>query len=110
MALDIDSLIERVQSTHKKYIEEKTKFKNETESLTNDKKALKESFDNLQNSFNNLSDNNKDLNKKYNDLVLSYKGLEETLSQKDALILDFNKESQEREDIILNLNEYISKL
>lgn len=110
MALDIDSLIERVESTHKKYIEEKTKFKNETASLTNDKKALKESFDNLQNSFNNLSDNNKDLNKKYNDLVLSYKGLEETLSQKDALILDFNKESQEREDIILNLNETISKL
>jgi chromosome segregation ATPase len=110
MALDIDSLIERVESTHKKYIEEKTRFKNETESLTNDKKSLKESLDNLQNSFNNLSNANEDLNKKYNDLELSYKSIEETLSQKETLILDFNKKSQEQEDVILNLNETISKL
>ena len=110
MALDIDSLIERVESTHKKYIEEKTRFKNETEALANDKKSLKESLDNLQNSFNSLSDANEELNKKYNDLELSYKGIKETLSQKETLISDFNKKSQEQEGIILNLNETISKL
>lgn len=110
MALNIDNLIERVELTHKKYIEEKTRFKNETESLANDKKNLKESLDNLQNSFNNLSDANEDLNKKYNDLELSYKSVEETLSQKETLILDFNRKSQEQEDIITNLNETISKL
>lgn len=110
MALDIDSLITRVESNHKKYIEEKERFKNETESLSNDKKTLEESLSKVRDDFNNLSISNEDLNKKYNELESKYKTIEDTLAQKESIISDFDKKSKEQENIILELNDSISNL
>lgn len=110
MALDIDSLITRVESTHKKYIEEKERFKNETESLSNDKKTLEESLSKVRDDFNNLSISNEDLNRKYNVLESKYKTIEDTLAQKESIISDFDRKSKEQENIILGLNDSISSL
>lgn len=110
MALNIDNLIERVELTHKKYLEEKTRFKTETELVNKERDELKKSFEELQSSYNDANSKNEALNDDLNKLKDEYDGLKEVLSDKENIISDLNSSVQKYETDITSLKNEIIEL
>ena len=110
MALNIDNLIERVELTHKKYLEEKTRFKTETELINKERDELKKSFEELQSSYNDANSKNEALNDDLNKLKDEYDSLKEVLSDKENIISDLNSSVQKYETDITSLKNEIIEL
>lgn len=110
MALNIDNLIERVELTHKKYLEEKTRFKTETELVNKERDELKKSFEELQSSYNDANSKNEVLNDDLNKLKDEYDSLKEVLSDKENIISDLNSSVQKYETDITSLKNEIIEL
>ena len=110
MALNIDNLIERVELTHKKYLEEKTRFKTETELVNKERDELKKSFEELQSSYNDANSKNEALNDDLNKLKDEYDSLKEVLSDKENIISDLNSSVQKYETDITSLKNEIIEL
>ena len=110
MALNIDNLIERVELTHKKYLEEKTRFKTETELVNKERDELKKSLEELQSSYNDANSKNEALNDDFNKLKDEYDSLKEVLSDKENIISDLNSSAQKYETDITSLKNEIIEL
>jgi len=110
VALNIDNLIERVELTHKKYLEEKTRFKTETELVNKERDELKKSLEELQSSYNDANSKSETLNDDFNKLKDEYDSLKEVLSNKENIISELNSSAQKYETDITSLKNEIIKL
>lgn len=107
MELNLDELIDRVESTHKRYLEEKSKFSSEKENLLSQNEKLNNDISNLNNKINSLSNDNLSLSNEKNDLIKNIDNLKLEIENKNTNLksLELDKENS-----INKINELSNKV
>jgi len=99
MELDLDTLIERVQSTHSKYLEEKERFKSELDAVNIDKEKISKELINANTEIDSLL---KDLKVVQEDL----ESTKQELSEKTSLMESMTSKEEVDKILVNDANIY----